>query len=165
MSDAMKREEMERLLRSNTRYALIDAIWWAMADVPGPIRETLRENFRPVRHFGSIVVLERDASAGARALAGIQRRSIMGHPTPGDLGFLREIARTRPDDPLVADLIGVVLDHQHRYPDAIRAFETAHRLDPSNPRPLELAARAARRGGYRAAASRFDARAKALREP
>lgn len=62
MTVARKEVEMERLLASDVRYALLDRKWWEGG--PGaanPVVTTLSRSFHPVRTIGSLVILERNS--------------------------------------------------------------------------------------------------------
>jgi hypothetical protein len=60
MSVPRKQLEMDRLIASETRYAIADGEWWSAGPSPErPIVNAFHRSFRPVRKVGSLVVLER----------------------------------------------------------------------------------------------------------
>jgi cytochrome c-type biogenesis protein CcmH/NrfG len=136
MSAAAKRHEMERLLASDTRYALVSRSWWLQREDPErPILTALVAAFRPVRSYGSLMILERGSDRGERALC---QRVLFRRPGPNDERRLREWIARRPDEPLPWELLGRIQLAAGRWDEAASALDTANRLDPENPRPLEL---------------------------
>jgi hypothetical protein len=144
MPAQQKRREMERLLASDARYVLVSRSWWLKPEHPSqPILRTLAREFRPVRLYGSLAILERDPHpGGSRALC---QRILAGEPTPADQRRLRDWIRQRPEEPLPWELLGRLQLRAENFELAIAALETAERLDPQNPRPREIAEQARRR--------------------
>jgi hypothetical protein len=159
-----KRREMERLLASNTRYAIVDRDWLAMSQPPGPIRRPLVESFPPVRLYGRVAVLDRDESPRAREVIPIYRRMTRRQSRPEDLARLRALARDLPHAPLPRELLGDALAAQGDLDGAVGAWQAAFALDSANARLLERAAEARLEQGRPVAAATNLKRALAVRE-
>jgi arylsulfatase A-like enzyme len=124
MSAGRKRVEIERLLASDTRYAVVERGWWSKPPGPArPILAALVRNFRPVRDYGSIVILEREPDEARREIGEIHRRMLRGQSKPRDEAALRAIIRRKPAEPLPRELLE-------------RWADEASRLDLINERPL-----------------------------
>jgi hypothetical protein len=135
MSRERKRAEMQRLLASEARYAVVDREWWASRGDPSrSILGTLLSAFAPVRFYGSVAILERDPSPERLRMHAIARRIWRGRIDRGDAGALREILRRWPDEPVPHELLGELLLEQRKFRKAAASLETALRLDPANPR-------------------------------
>jgi tetratricopeptide (TPR) repeat protein len=140
MSAAQKEVEAARLRESAARYVIAEQAWYATDGAHDPFRELLRREFRPVRSYVSVVVLERDASPDAQRLGAILRRTFAGQPTPEDLASLREVVRERPDEPLPWKLLGSVAAAFGETDEAIDAYRRAAALDPADASSLERSA-------------------------
>ncbi len=164
LTDTEKRQEMQRLLDSPSRVALVDGFWLAAIRPQDTIRRTLLESFHPVRHCGNTLVLERGADEASLAALEIAFRAARGRPLAGDLAAIRELAARRPGDPFAHEITARVLAALGRPAEAVPELETAARLDPGNPEPLELAAELLLTQGRRGEAGDALARAESVRE-
>lgn len=170
LSDDQKREEMARLLASPTRYALIDASWWASPEIRDRVHRTLLEHFRPIRHYGAsragtrgMLVLERRDDAPAQRFGAAYRRFLSGRRGPGDLREAEALALRLGDEPLPHALLGKLLFQAERWDDAARALEAAWQLDPADAHLLEQAASIRLRQRRLDEAATLAARARAVR--
>lgn len=146
MSREQKKREMERLLASDARYALVSRSWWLRPEDPSqPILGTLVDEFRPIRLYGSLAILVRDSGPSQPSLRALSRRVLGRRPAPDDERRLLDRIEQWPEEPLPWELLGRLQLQAERFGPAIVALETAHRLDPANPRPRELAEQARHR--------------------
>jgi MFS family permease len=135
MSRERKASEMQRLLASETRYAVVDNKWWSrQADPEKPVLHTLLSAFAPVRFYGSMAILERTSSPERLGMHEIARRIRKRRSEPDDVTALREIIRRWPDEPVPHELLGQLLLAQRKFSAAATSLQTASRLDPANPR-------------------------------
>jgi hypothetical protein len=164
LTDTEKRREMQRLLESPVRLALVDGFWLAAVRPPDAIRRTLLDAFHPVRHCGNTLALERGADPSSLPMLEIALRASRGRPLASDLQTMEEIVSRRPDDPFPHEVLGRVLVALGRTAKAVPELDRAARLDPGNPEPLELAAELLLAQGRRQEATEMLARAEAVRE-
>jgi hypothetical protein len=135
MSRERKRAEMQRLLASETRYAVVDLEWWLMRRGPSrPILNTILSAFVPVRLYESLAILERDTSPGRLRMHEIARRILKHRTKPADASVLRKIVRKWPDEPVPREMLGELFFEQQKFEAAVASLEAALRLDPANPR-------------------------------
>ena len=135
MSGQRKRTEMQRLLASEARYAVVDRAWWAAwFGRTTPIRSAVFAAFVPVRLYGAVAILERDSSSERLGMRKIARRIWQHRTRPGDADALRKILRNWPYEPVPHELLGELLFEQRKFRAAAASLEAASRLDPANPR-------------------------------
>ena len=164
LTDTEKRHEMQRLLASPVRFALVDGFWLAAVRPSDAIRRTLLESFHPVRRCGSTLVLERGPDPGSLPMLEIAFRAGRGQSAAADLWTMQEIAARRGGDAFPREVLGRVLIALGRKAEAVLELESAARLDPGNPEPLELAAELLLAQGRRKDATDALARAESVRE-
>jgi hypothetical protein len=164
MTAAQKHEEAERLRASGARIALAEQAWYAATEPADPLRTLLQDEFRPVRSYVSMVILERDDSADARTLGAILRRTFLGRPTRADLDALRARVERAPDEPLPWKLLGALASSAGETDEALAAYRRAAALDPSDASALERAAALAIDANRRAEAAADLERARRIRE-
>ena len=164
MTAAQKREEAERLRASGARVVLAEQAWYSAAEPADPLRTMLQDEFRPVRSYVSMVVLERDDSADGRTLGAILRRTVLGRPTSADLDALRAHVEQAPDEPLPWKLLGALAASAGETDEALAAYRRAAALDPSDASALERAAALAIDADRRTEAAADLQRARGVRE-
>ncbi|MDJ0868909.1 MAG: hypothetical protein QNK03_22565 [Myxococcota bacterium] len=164
MSDAMKREAMDALLASPTRHALALRYWWRSEQPADVVLETLRERFRPVREYESVIVLTRDDAPEARHFGEVHRRVMRGEGRPDDLATVERYRRAFPDEPLAHEVRAALRFQLGRLSLALDDLREAARLDPANPLPRERAAEILFDLGRLREAAEELARAAAVRE-
>jgi len=141
LTDVQKQVEMERLLASDARHAIVMDAWLSWHETPDRIRRTLLEEFHPVRRYGSVVVMERGSDPWERAFTRAYVALARAGPTPGLESRLAELARGRPEEPLPWLLLGAARARLGRTGPAVHALDRAAALDPRDPTPLVLAGR------------------------
>lgn len=164
LTDAEKHREMQRLLDSRARIALVDGYWLATVRPLDAIRRTLLEQFHPIRRCGNTLVLERGADDASPAMLEIATRATRGRPHAGDLATMQALLARRPESALAHEVMGRLLVARGRPDDAALELEAAARLDPGNPGPLEQLTDLLLVHGRRDDASRALRRAETIRE-
>lgn len=152
LTQSRKEEEMQRLLDSPARFAIVTRSWFAMRDQPEHMRAVLLQHFHPIRRYGSVFVLERGMDAPERALADVALRLEAGILDPRDVTGLQGLVRERPAWPLPHELLVPFLVRQGDAAGALAALRTAHELDPLAVADLETAAAMLLNGGRAAEA-------------
>jgi tetratricopeptide (TPR) repeat protein len=164
MTAAQKRDEADRLRASGARVVLAEQAWYSASEPADPLRTLLHDEFRPVRSYVSMVILERNDSADGRALGAILRRTVLGRPTSADLDALRAQVEQAPDEPLPWKLLGALASSAGETDEALSAYRRAAALDPSDASALERAAALAIDADRRAEAAADLQRARNVRE-
>jgi hypothetical protein len=164
MSDERKRAEMERLLESPCRYAIVLRRWWLDPPESDAVRRTLHEHFATVRDYRSLLVLERTRDASLRAFSELHRGARRGQPGPDAAARLARLVESLPDEPLPASLLGALLLRTGKSEEGVALLERAVALDPANPEPLEWLARFYLRAGRPEAARDAIQRASSVRD-
>jgi len=140
MTAEQKRAEAFRLLASPTHFAIVDQRWYARPTAPDPLLAALRDEFHPVRGYGTVLLLARGNDPEWRAFAARLRRAIATGPMPADVPPWRAFATAHPDEPLAWRMLGLALQASGDAPGAIEALHRAVELDPQDARPLEITA-------------------------
>lgn len=162
MSGGMKEAEMQALLASSTRYAIVLRRWWLRSEEGDAVLRTLHRHFAVVRDYRSLLILERDDDAALRELGEIYMRIRKRTARADDVAALGRLVESLPDEPLPAALLGgMLLETEPQR--GITLLENALALDPANPEPLEWLARWHLRGGRTNAALRAIERATEVR--
>jgi tetratricopeptide (TPR) repeat protein len=164
MTAAQKRGEVERLLASPLRFAIVDQRWYAAPTEPDALLAALREHFHPVRGYGTVLVLERGNDAAWRRFAAELRSAIARGPAAFDARELERFADEHPGEPLAWRMLGLVRQAAGDPAGAIEAFEHTVALDPADVAPLETVATLRAQQGQRAAALDAVRRARATRD-
>jgi hypothetical protein len=164
MTAAQKQAEADRLLASPTRFAIVDQRWYARPTPPDPLLLALRDEFHPVRGYGTVLVLERGNDAEWRDFAMRLQRAIASGPAPGDTESWRRFVTGHADEPLAFRMLGLSLKAAGETNGAIAALHRAVQLDPTDVSSLETTAALLASLGRRGEAVSDIARARAVRE-
>jgi hypothetical protein len=164
MSVEQKRVEAERLAASDARYVLAEPEWFSASGPDDPFRDLLEAQFRPVRAYHSMLVLERGRKPDTAALTAILRRITIGVPRAGDLAALRAMAAADPDEPLVHKLRATLAAQAGAVDEAIEAQHRVAALDPADATALERSTALLLHQGRTAEAAADLQRARSIRE-
>jgi hypothetical protein len=163
MTAAEKSVEAKRLLASPTRFVVIDQRWYARPTPPDPLLAVLRDQFHPVRGYGTVLILARGNDVSWLAFAARLRRAIATGPTPADVAPWRAFATAHPDEPLAWRMLGLGLQANGDAPGAIDALHRGVELDPQDVAPLESTTAMLARSNRREEAIADLRRARAVR--
>ena len=158
-----KRAEAGRLRDSDARYVIADQHWYARGGVPDPLLTLIRDEFHPVRGYGTVLVLERGSDPAWRAFGLRLRRAIAAGPNRRQLAASRQFAESHPQEPLAWRMLALA---QQAAGDAtaIASLQRAAALDPADATPLEERAAILERQGRGAEARSDLASARAIRD-
>jgi tetratricopeptide (TPR) repeat protein len=164
MTSSMKHSEMERLLASDTRYALVWKHWWQSAADNDEVGIALSRAFAPVRSYGDVIIFERTSEPDHLTLGGIFRRMGRGEARDGDVEFLMDLARSHPREPLPLLLLAKVAIATGQHEHAATMIERAAGLDPHDAAGLEWLAAHALGSGRVEEAAALVKRARSIRD-
>jgi hypothetical protein len=164
MTSSMKHREMERLLASDARYALVWKHWWRNAADGDEVRVALARAFAPVRRYGDVIIFERTSEPDRLTLGEISRRMERGEARDGDVESLMDLARSNPREPLPLLLLAKVAIATGQHEHAATMIEFAAGLDPHDAAGLEWLAAHALRSGRVDEAAALVQRARSIRD-
>jgi tetratricopeptide (TPR) repeat protein len=140
MTAAQKRVEADRLLASPARFVLVDQRWYARPGPPDPLLAALRDEFHPVRGYGTVLILERGNDPAWRAFAERLRAALARGPSPADVAAWKRFVADHPDEPIGHRILGAALESSGNGAGAIDAYRRAADLDSADVTPLERGA-------------------------
>jgi len=164
LSVERKQREAERLLASDARFVLVRQQWYARPGVRDPMLEMLRAEFRPVRGYGTVLILERGTDPAWQEFGARLRRTLVTAPVPADLVPWQRFAEEHPDEPLAWRMLGLTRQATGNPVLAVDALHRAADLDPADATPLESAAQLLARMGKQGQAVADLRRARAIRD-
>ncbi len=140
MTAAQKRVEADRLLASPARFVLVDQGWYARPGPPDPLLATLRDEFHPVRGYGTLLILERGNDPAWRTFSERLRVALARGPSPADVAPWKRFADDHPDEPIAHRMLGAALESSGNGAGAIDVYHRAADLDPADATALERSA-------------------------